>query len=258
MMPVIFVGHGSPMNAIEENEFSRKWRELGKVLPKPKAIVCVSAHWETEGKFVTAMDAPKTIHDFGGFPKELYEARYPAKGNLKLAKEIEKKGISLDNDWGLDHGCWSVLIQMYPKADIPVVQVSLDYNLNSIEHYKLAKKLLFLREKDVLIICSGNMVHNLSLVEFRTDFNESFGFEWAKHANELFKKLIIEGRHEELVEYDKLGSEVSLAINSAEHYLPMLYALSLKHEGDKITFFNDKLIAGSISMTSFILSERKY
>lgn len=258
MMPVLFVGHGNPMNAIEDNEFSRKWTELGKILPRPKAIVCVSAHWESEGTLVTAMDAPRTIYDFYGFSQALYEAEYPAKGDEDLAKQLEKKDFGLDYDWGLDHGCWSVLKHMYPKADIPVVQVSLDDSLNAEEHYSLSKKLLFLREKDVLVFCSGNMVHNLSLVEFKKDFNESFGFEWARKANDLFKKFIVEGKHKELCEYEKLGKDVALAIPTSEHYLPMIYALGLKQKEDKITFFNDKLIAGSLSMTSFILSEKEY
>ena len=257
-MPVLFVGHGSPMNAIEDNEFSRGWREMGKTLPRPNAILCISAHWETRGTQVTAMEKPPTIHDFGGFPRELFAAQYPAPGSPSLAREtkdsVTSAAVAFDDEWGLDHGCWSVLKQMYPDADVPVVQMSLDYTQPASYHYDLAKELAPLRRKGVLILGSGNMVHNLRRVALVSgtveDFNRPYGFDWAIEANELFKKLIDENHHRELANYKSLGKAVQLAVPTPEHYLPMLYALGLKAEDDAITYFNDKPLAGSLTMTS--------
>jgi 4,5-DOPA dioxygenase extradiol len=260
-MPVLFVGHGSPMNAIEDNEFSREWKILGKTLPKPKAILCISAHWETWGTLVTSMDTPRTIHDFGGFPRELFEVQYPAPGNLWLAQETKKVikniEVGLDKDWGLDHGCWSVLKQMYPDADIPVVQLSLDDTKPALEHYYTAKQLAPLRKEGVLILGSGNIVHNLRRVVFKNnsiiDFNEPFGLDWAIEANELLKKLINENNHTALTDYQSLGKAVQLAVPTPEHYLPLLYALALKQEDETISYFNDKPVGGSLTMTSLII-----
>ena len=260
-MPVLFVGHGSPMNAIEDNEFSQGWYAIGKALPKPKAILCISAHWETWGTLVTAMENPKTIHDFGGFPPELYAAQYPASGSPWLAKEVkllvQSVEVGLDADWGLDHGCWSVLRQMFPIADISVVQLSLDYTQQGIYHYNLAKELLPLRGQGVLILASGNMVHNLRRVVIPDDnfsnFNQPFALDWATEADGIFKKLINTGRFEELADYQSLGAEVQLAVPTPEHYLPMLYALALKTEEETITYFNDKPLAGSLTMTSLLI-----
>ena len=260
-MPVLFVGHGSPMNAIEDNEFSQGWYAIGKALPKPKAILCISAHWETWGTLVTTMENPKTIHDFGGFPSELYAAHYPASGSPWLAKEVKmlvhSVEVGLDADWGLDHGCWSVLRQMFPIADIPVVQLSLDYTQQGIYHYNLAKELLPLRGQGVLILASGNMVHNLRRVVIPdnnfSNFNQPFALDWAKEADGIFKKLINTGRFEELADYQSLGAEVQLAVPTPEHYLPMLYALALKTEEETITYFNDKPLAGSLTMTSLLI-----
>ena len=255
-MPVLFVGHGSPMNAIEDNEFSRRWREVGRTLPKPDAILCISAHWETRGTLVTAMEKPSTIHDFGGFPRELFEAQYPAPGSPWLANETKNtvKGTELtfDDNWGLDHGCWSVLKRMFPEADVPVIEMSLDYTKPARYHYDLAKELAPLRQKGVLVVGSGNMVHNLRRVvlDDSGDFNRPYGLDWAIEANELFKKLIDENRHEELANYQALGQAVQLAVPTPEHYLPMLYALALKGEDESITYFNDKPVAGSLTMTS--------
>jgi 4,5-DOPA dioxygenase extradiol len=262
-MPVLFIGHGTPMNAIEDNEFSRSWRELGKTLPKPKAILCISAHWETEGTLVTGMEKPRTIHDFGGFPQELFEVQYSAPGNPWLAREtknvVNKSEVRLDEGWGLDHGSWSVLRQMFPAADIPVVQLSLDYTRPAPEHYALAKALAPLRQKGILIIGSGNMVHNLGRVVVRgnglRDFNKPFGFDWAIQANGLFKRLINENRHLELADYSSLGYAVQLAVPTPEHYLPMLYALALKQENESIHYFNDQPVGGSLTMTSLIIDE---
>lgn len=262
LMPVLFVGHGSPMNAIEDNQFSKKWREVGNKLPKPKAILCISAHWETWGVLITAMEKPRTIHDFGGFPKALFEAQYPAPGSLNLATEVKdtfkKTEARLDQDWGLDHGCWSVLKQMFPSADIPVVQLSLDSAKTALEHYALAKELTSLRRKGVLIIGSGNLVHNLRMLDFKSldSINKPFGFDWAIEANVLFKKLINENRYEELCNYQLLGESVQMAVPTPEHYLPMLYTLALKQENETIVYFNDQAVGGSITMTSMIIADK--
>jgi 4,5-DOPA dioxygenase extradiol len=260
LLPALFVGHGNPMNAVEDNEFSRRWQEVGKSLPRPQAILCVSAHWETWGSLVTAMEKPRTIHDFGGFPPELYQAQYPAPGSTWLAGEVRQSlsggAVGFDLDWGLDHGCWSVLKRMFPAADLPVVQLSLDYTLSPREHYALGRELAGLREKGILILGSGNMVHNLGLVEVRgggRDFNRPFGFDWAIEANGLFKKLIGEGGHEKLAAYDDLGEAARLAVPTPEHFLPLLYVLAVKQAGEKIDCFNDRLLAGSISMASFVV-----
>jgi len=262
-MPVLFVGHGSPMNAIEDNQFSRTWRAVGQALPRPKAVLCVSAHWETAGTHVTAMPAPRTIYDFGGFPRPLYEAKYPAPGSAWLAEEtqkaVQKTQVGLDMAWGLDHGCWSILKPMFPAADIPVIQLSLDYTQPAQYHYELAKELADLRRKGVLILGSGNIVHNLRRVVLPNsslaDFNQPFALDWAQEADALFHKLINEGRHSDLVNYRALGSAVQLAVPTPEHYLPLLYALALKGEEESLTYFNDVALAGSLTMTSLLISK---
>jgi len=254
-MPVLFIGHGSPMNGIEENEFVTGWREIGKTLPKPQAILCVSAHWETKGTFVTAMEKPLTIHDFGGFPKALFDVQYPAPGSPELAKEtqqiIKKTTIGLDEKWGLDHGAWSVINRLYPKADIRVIEMSLDFYQTPQYHYDLARELSSLRKKGVLIIGSGNMVHNLQLAAWdKLDAGE-YGYDWALEANEKMKKYILNGDFQQLINYKLQGRAFDMAIPTPEHYLPLLYALALKEESEQLTLFNDKAIAGSLSMTSF-------
>lgn len=253
LMPVLFVGHGSPMNAIEENEFVNGWRNISRDLPEPGAILCISAHWETNGTYITAMDSPKTIHDFGGFPEELYRVSYPAPGSPELAMETRRQAtrtnIRLDNNWGLDHGCWSVLRHLYPDARIPVVQMSLDHNMNAQQHYDLAKEIRALRSKGILIIGSGNMVHNLRLVAWDR-LNDGYAYDWATEASEKMKKLILNGDHKKLIKYEKLGRAFELAIPTPDHYLPLLYALALKAEDESIVFFNDKPVGGSLTMTS--------
>lgn len=253
-MPVLFVGHGSPMNAIEENEFVQGWRNIGKTIPRPKAILCVSAHWETKGTFVTAVPKPQTIHDFGGFPKALYDVQYPAPGSPELANEtkriITKTVVGLDEKWGLDHGAWSVIRRIYPEADIPVIEMSLDYSQGPQYHYELAKELAALRNKGVLIIGSGNMVHNLRMVAWDKMNEPEYGFDWAIQANDKFKQLIQSGNHKELINYTTLGREVQLAVPTPDHYLPLLYALGLKEEKEAVSFFNDKPVMGSLTMTS--------
>ena len=253
-MPVLFLGHGSPMNGIEDNEFVRAFKKQGQQLEKPNAIIVVSAHWETNGTFVTAMQTPRTIHDFGGFPKELYEVQYPAPGHPKLAKEISEfinpaGTVHLDDKWGLDHGAWTVVKHLFPKADIPVIQLSLDYKMTPQQHYELAQQLKSLREKGVLIVGSGNMVHNLRKVDF-SKINENFGYDWAIEADSKMKKWILEGNHQNLIDFKKQGEAFNLAIPTPEHYLPLLYTLGLKDEKDNTTIFNDNPLGGSLTMTS--------
>jgi len=252
-MPVLFLGHGSPMNAIEENEFVKGFREAGKNITKPNAVLCISAHWETAGTFVTAMEKPKTIHDFGGFPQALFDVQYPAPGDPALAKEtksiIKKTEVGLDEKWGLDHGCWSVVKHLYPNADVPVLQLSIDYRQTPQYHYELAKELAALRKKGVLIIGSGNMVHNLGMVAW-DKLHESYAYEWATEASEKMKKFILSGDHQQLVNFRSQGKAFDLAIPTPEHYLPLLYTLALKEDNEKITLFNDKPVAGSLTMTS--------
>jgi 4,5-DOPA dioxygenase extradiol len=253
-MPVLFFGHGSPMNGIDENEFVAGWRNIGKTLPLPSAVLCVSAHWETRGTCVTAMEMPKTIHDFGGFPQALSDVQYPAPGSPSLAREtknmIKKTEIILDERWGLDHGAWSVIKRLYPDANVPVVQLSLDHYQGPQYHYELAKELAPLRKKGVLIIGSGNMVHNLRMIEWNRLNETGYGYDWAIEANETMKKYILNGDHGPLVHYQSLGNAFNLAIPTPEHYLPLLYTLALKEKDEQVSFFNDKPVAGSISMTS--------
>ena len=257
-MPVLFLGHGSPMNAIEENEFVQGFRKAGEEIPKPDAILCISAHWETKGTHVTAIEHPKTIHDFGGFPRELYEVQYPAPGNPELAKETKKivKGpeVILDYSWGLDHGAWSVIKHLYPGADVPVVQMSLDHTRPAQYHYDLAEHLSDLRNKGILIIGSGNMVHNLRMVSWDR-INETFGYDWAIEASERMKSLILDDDHQALIDYSSQGKSFSLSVPTPEHYLPLLYVLALKEKNEEVCFFNDKPVAGSLTMTSVMIGK---
>lgn len=258
IMPVLFIGHGSPMNAIEDNEFSRRWKKMAEEIPVPKAVLIVSAHWLTRGTHVTAMEYPRTIHDFGGFPKALFDAEYPAPGDPQLAAETAKlithTNVGMDHDWGLDHGAWSVVKQMYPDANIPMVQLSIDYYKPPQYHYDLGKELQALRKKGVLIIGSGNMVHNLGMVSVPggdfSKINNEFGFDWAHEMNTIFKDKIANGDHKALIEYEKLSKSAKLAIPTPDHYYPLLYALALQQKNETPTFFNDKAIGGSLTMTS--------
>ncbi len=253
-MPVLFLGHGSPMNAIEENEFVAGWRAIGKTIPKPQAILCISAHWETSGTYVTAMEKPQTIHDFGGFPQALFDVQYPAPGSPELAAEtkkiVTKTTIGLDEKWGLDHGCWSVLKPLYPAADVPVIQLSLDYTQAPQYHFELAKQLLQLRKRGVLILGSGNIVHNLGMVAWNKMNTPDYGYDWAIEANTKIKEYILSDNYQPLIDYKKQGTAFNLAIPSPEHFLPLLYTLALKKENEKITIFNDKAVMGSLTMTS--------
>lgn len=254
-MPVLFLGHGSPMNAIEENEFVRGFREVVKTIPLPRAILCVSAHWETRGTFVTAMEHPKTIHDFGGFPKSLFEVQYPAPGSPAVAQEIKntvsKFDIGLDaSQWGLDHGAWSVIKHLYPEANVPVLQLSIDRFQSPQYHYDLAKELQSLRSKGILIIGSGNMVHNLGMVAWDRINEVGFAYDWAQEADAAMKKYMLQGDHQKLIDFKSRGKAFDLAIPTPEHYLPLLYALALQVGSDNLTLFNDKPLAGSLTMTS--------
>ncbi len=252
-MPALFVGHGSPMNAIEDNAFRRGWRDVARRLPKPRAVLCVSAHWETAGVSVTASDQPPTIHDFYGFPRSLFAVRYPAPGLPSLARDtallLRPTEVHLDGERGLDHGCWSVLLAMYPEADVPVVQLSLESRRPASFHYELAKQLAPLREQGVLVLGSGDIVHNLGVVDFR----RPDGYDWAVRFNDEVKKRIRARDDAALVAYESLGPEAPLAVPTPEHYLPLLYVLALRDEGDDVAFFNDETVLGSISMTSLVM-----
>lgn len=253
LMPVLFIGHGSPMNGIEQNDFSKTWSDFGKQIPTPKAVLCISAHWLTKGTAITAMPYPRTIHDFGGFPKELFEVKYPAPGSPDLAEQtkafVKKTSITLDHDWGLDHGTWTVVRHMYPKANIPVLQLSIDYYKQGDYHYELAKELQTLRKRGVLIIGSGNMVHNLGMVAWDKMNEKSFGFDWAIEMNQVFKNKIAAKDHNALIKYEQLNKAAKLAIPTPDHYWPLIYTLGASDHHDTISFFNDRLVAGSLTMT---------
>lgn len=253
-MPVLFVGHGSPMNALEDNIYSREWKRIAAQIPVPKAILCISAHWLTKGSFVTAMENPRTIHDFGGFPRELFEVEYPAPGQPSLAastrqllNEIE---LGLDYQWGFDHGSWSVTRQMYPEANIPMLQLSIDYNKPADYHYRLAKALAPLRRQGVLIIGSGNIIHNLGIMDFSM---KAGGYDWAIELNEQIRKNLEQRNHDYFVNYQNMGKAASLAIPTPDHFYPLLYILGLQNQQESQEIFNDSLIGGSISMTGLYI-----
>ncbi len=255
-MPTLFIGHGSPMNGIEQNSYSNTWKEIAKKIPTPKAVICISAHWLTKGTFITAMEQPKTIHDFGGFPKELFEVNYPAPGNPALAKSVSESvnhPIHLDHDWGLDHGTWTVVRHLFPKADIPVLQLSIDYNQPAAFHYELGQKLTELRNQGVLLIGSGNMVHNLGMVAW-DKLNTAFGYDWAIEMNTVFKEKIANYEHQALINYSSLHSDWNKAIPTPDHYYPLLYTLGSSEKSKEIVFFNDEAVAGSLTMTSVLFS----
>lgn len=256
-MPVLFLGHGSPMNAIEENEFVQGFRQVAATVPKPQAVLVVSAHWETRGTMVTAMQQPRTIHDFGGFPQALFDVQYPAPGSPELAEEVKKSvtsaAVGLDHSWGLDHGAWSVVKHLYPNADVPVIQMSIDRSLTPEKHYALAKEIATLRDKGVLIVGSGNMVHNLGMVAW-DKLNDSYAYDWALEADGKMKRAISNGDHAPLIDFRKQGRAFDLAINSGEHFLPLLYALALQGKDEQASLFNDKPLGGSLTMTSVTIA----
>lgn len=253
-MPVLFLGHGSPMNAIEENQFVDGFRNLAKTLPRPNAILCISAHWYINGIKVTAMKMPPTIHDFGGFPQELFAVQYPAPGSPELANETKQllspAMVELDQKWGLDHGAWSVIKHLYPKADVPVIQLSIDYSKSPEYHFELAKQLGSLRNKGILMIGSGNIVHNLRLVDWQNFDKDNYGLDWAIEAKETINQWLLNGNFEPIINYIQQIRAVQMAAPTPDHLLPLIYALGLKEKSETITLFNDKMVAGSLSMTS--------
>jgi len=253
MSPVIFIGHGTPMNAIEDNEFTREWKKIAATIPKPDAILSVSAHWVTKGTKVLTSDEPETIHDFYGFPKSLYDIEYKAKGSPKFSdKTINLLGNAAvgDTEWGLDHGTWSVLHIMYPNADIPVYQLSIDRYASPQELFEIGKKLRPLREENILIMGSGNIVHNLGMV----DFSIEGGYEWAYDFDNYIKEKIEKRDFESILNYKSLGYIAKNSIPTTEHFNPLLYVLGATNEYDKAEIYNNSCMAGSLSMTSYVFS----
>lgn len=256
-MPVLFIGHGSPMNAIEDNEFSNYWKNLGKQLPKPEAILVVSAHWLTKGTLVTANSTLETIHDFRGFPQPLFDVNYDVQGSPELAKDIVK--LSLDQHeihedltWGLDHGAWSILCHLFPEANIPVLQLSIDYYKGSDYHLEIGRQLKALRKKGVLIIGSGNIVHNLSAIDWKNMNTDNYAYDWAIESNEIIKNAVLTGDYKSLIDYKNKGVSLQYAIPTPDHYFPLLYTLGVVNKNDNVHIFNDKYVGGSLSMTSFL------
>lgn len=254
LMPVLFIGHGSPMNGIEDNDFSRRWAAMGKSIPRPKAVICISAHWLTSGTHITAMTHPRTIYDFGGFPEALYQVKYPAPGDPVLAAEttriVTSTDVGLNHDWGLDHGTWTIVRHMYPAADIPVLQLSIDYHKPAQYHYALAGELAALRKKGVLLIGSGNIVHNLRMVAFDKIGETNHGFDWAFDFDKKVKDSVSAWDHKKLINYRDMGESARLAVPTPDHYYPLLYTLGLATKGEPIVYFNDVAVGGSITMTS--------
>lgn len=246
-MPALFIGHGSPMNAVEDNAYSRAWAGLGAELSRPRAILCVSAHWETQGTRVTAMPSPRTIHDFSGFPEVLNRMEYRAPGSPELAETVRRlvgsTPVAPDETWGLDHGAWAVLCRMYPNADIPIVQLSLDRALPPRRHYEIGRELAPLRDQGVLVVGSGNMVHNLRLMEW-----SERGFDWADRFDARLRDLLVKRAHDALIDYEALGPDARRAIPTSEHYLPLLYILALQGADERPRFFAEGVTLGSISM----------
>jgi 4,5-DOPA dioxygenase extradiol len=253
-MPAVFLGHGSPMNTLAHNRYTAAWRKLGRELPRPKAILAVSAHWYIRGIAVTAMQTPRTIHDFGGFPQALFDVRYPAPGDPALAERVRELlsplPVELDRSWGLDHGTWSVLAHVYPDADIPVVQLAIDATRPASFHYELAAKLRPLREEGVLILGSGNVVHNLRVIDWKEN---APGYDWAQRFDGQVRDHLARADHVPLIEYERFGDDARMAVPTAEHYLPLLYVIGLQEEGEKIEFPVDGLQNGSISMLSAVI-----
>ncbi|MEA5016574.1 MAG: 4,5-DOPA dioxygenase extradiol [Candidatus Limiplasma sp.] len=253
-MPVLFVGHGSPMNAIENNRYTAQWEALGTRLPRPEAILSVSAHWFTRGTKIADTDAPETIYDMYGFPKALYQIQYNAPGAPRLAREAERlirRSVAVDNTWGLDHGTWSVLRRIYPQADIPVFQLSVDRSAPAEVHYQIGRELRSLRDQGVLLLGSGNIVHNLALV----DWTLNGGYAWAEDFDGYIRQRILEGRHEDVAHFERAGASAALAVPLMDHFAPLLYVLGAAGEDDPVSFFNNGYVLGSLSMTCCLLGE---
>lgn len=250
-MPVLFIGHGSPMNAIEANQFTEGWEKIASEIPRPKAILSISAHWYTDGTRITDSDQPRTVYDMYGFPHELYEVAYPAEGSpetARLTKGLIQKEVKIDNSWGCDHGTWSVLCRMYPKADIPVLQLSVDRFADAEAHFELGREIRALREKEVLIFGSGNVVHNLS----RISWDMQGGYPWAGEFDNYVKEKISQRKYGDVIHYQSAGQAAKLAFTAPDHYAPLLYVLGASSEDDRLTVFNDSCTMGSLSMTSYL------
>ncbi|MFZ4620877.1 MAG: 4,5-DOPA dioxygenase extradiol [Bacteroidota bacterium] len=251
-MPLMFIGHGNPMNAIEVNRYSESWKKIGTELPRPQAILSISAHWLTRGTRVLTVEHPETIHDFGGFPQELFAQQYPAPGAPEMAKETQrlamKNHIALDDQWGFDHGTWSVLKKMFPKADIPVYQLSIDYSKPMSYHVELAQELRSLRDKGVMIMGSGNIVHNLQAINFQN----AKPYDWAVEFDATIKQWLVNGDQKSIQEFQKLGSIAQLAHPTYDHFLPLMYVLGFQHKNENPAFFNDDFDMSSVSMRSMI------
>jgi 4,5-DOPA dioxygenase extradiol len=252
-LPVLFIGHGSPQNALEDNEFTRSWIDIGKRLPAPQAILCISAHWYTDGTYVHGSKKPKTIHDYYGFPPELYQLSYPCPGSPHFAESIQKNiqstSVFWDEEWGLDHGCWVVIRHLFPEASIPVFQLSLDATRSPDFHYNLGKELSYLRRRGVLIVGSGNLVHNLGRITFE-EFNTPY--DWAIEFDHIAADHISKQNHSALINYKKLGSAANLSVPTPDHFLPLLYTLALQEKDERVNFFSEGITFRSISMRSLI------
>jgi 4,5-DOPA dioxygenase extradiol len=250
MMPAIFIGHGNPMNALLRNRYTESWAAMGGAVPQPKAVLCVSAHWYISGAALTVNTAPRTIHDFGGFPPELYQVQYPAPGDPELARRVQKLlaplSVQLEESWGLDHGTWSVLRHVYPQADVPVVQLSIDRTRAARFHYEIGQRLAPLREEGVLIVGSGNLVHNLRA--YAWGGQATAPYDWAVSFEQRARELLTAGEHAALIGYEGLGREAMLSIPTPDHYLPLLYVIGAGAEGEPVAFPVEGIEGGSISM----------
>lgn len=253
-MPAVFIGHGSPMNVLARNRYTEAWRNIGSSMPRPKAILVISAHWYIRGTAVTAMEAPQTIHDFGGFPQALFEFQYPAPGSPALAARVHDLlaplDVALDKSWGLDHGAWSVLAHAFSQADVPVVQLSIDATQPPLFHYELGKRLAPLRDEGVLIVGSGNVVHNLHTLKWDSD---APACDWAVRFNEQVRDHLVQRDHRALVFYEEMGQDARLSIPTPEHYLPLLYIIGLQGEGEPLAFAVDGIQNASIGMLSIVI-----
>jgi 4,5-DOPA dioxygenase extradiol len=252
MVPAIFFGHGNPMNALARNPYTEAWAQVGRTLDRPKAVLSISAHWFVPETGITVSTAPRTIHDFGGFPRELYQVQYPAPGSPELARRVQKMlaplPVKLDENWGLDHGTWSVLCHVYPKADVPIVQLSIDETQPPAFHYEIGKRLASLREEGVLIVGSGNLVHNLHAYAWGKHVVDPY--DWAVRFEQQAREMLLAGEHKPLINYEKLGRDALLSIPTPDHYLPLLYVMATRQQGEKIQFPVEGVDGGSISMLS--------
>ena len=259
ILPAVFFGHGNPMNALENNRYTIAWQQLGRLISRPKAILSISAHWFVPGTGITVSSAPRTIHDFGGFPRELYRVQYPALGDPNLARRVQRMlaplPVDLDESWGLDHGTWSVLRHVYPDADIPVVQLSIDETQPASFHFEIGRKLASLREEGILIIGSGNLVHNLHTYAWGKHTPDPY--DWAIRFETAAREMMVAGEYKSLINYEALGPEAMLSIPTPDHYLPMLYVLGTKQQNEAVTFPIEGVDGGSISMLTVLIGETK-